>query len=193
MFLSNKILKLFIVLSVVGFVVLAVGFLLLASDVSAQVITEKYDPATADCEYAPDFDPNSPGDCTPPTFRQVEIWVINGLYLIWAFGGLIFLVGLIVIGFQWMTSGGDQQKLEELKKRATYWAISIPIFFGGVPVINTVMNFLPISESATCYESLSQPGFQLVFPNSCAYYEGGCFGDPLGHEYVCDNGNWIKQ
>lgn len=114
-----------------------------------------------------DFD-DLTGECAkPPTLKLVEIWVIKGLYIVWALGGFIFLVGLIAIGFKWMTSGGDEQKLKDLKTQATYWAISIPIFFGGVPAINFVLKVFPINTGRACYQDLDQPAFQIVFPNAC--------------------------
>jgi hypothetical protein len=110
------------------------------------------------------------GQCIPPGFELAEFWIIKGLYAVWAFGGLTFLAGLIVIGFKWMTSGGEQQKLTEIKKQATYWAISIPVFFGGIPVIVFVMGLFEINTSNNCYANLIDnglPTFQLVFPEAC--------------------------
>ena len=128
----------------------------------------------------------SSDECTqPPTLHLVEIWAIKALYIAWAVGGIIFLVGLVSIGFRWLTSGGDQQKLEELKKQATYWAISIPIFFGGVPAISFVLQVFPINQEATCLQDTSLPGFQIIFPNVCRPGTIGSDDDGIGG--CCDD------
>ncbi|MBN1916241.1 hypothetical protein JW796_04670 [Candidatus Dojkabacteria bacterium] len=156
-----------------GLVLLALFFCCLFSPVSvyAEGVTER----PVDVGDCGDFD-DLTGECAkPPTLVLVEIWVIKGLYIVWALGGFIFLAGLVAIGFQWMTSGGDEQKLKELKQQATYWAISIPVFFGGVPAINTVLRVFPIDQDALCMEQLTLPAFQLVFPNACT--SGGGAGE----------------
>ncbi len=110
---------------------------------------------------------SDPVQCPPPGIQLVEVWVIKGIYILWGFGGLMFAFGLAAIGFAWLTSGGDPQKLEELKKKATYWAISIPVFFGGLPVILLILQVLPIASNA-CYEELNTPGFHIIFPDACS-------------------------
>jgi len=149
-----------------GLVLLALLLIVLPQSVYAQTSSTPIDTDAGNvvtCDISAD-----PSCSPPPTLTLVEFWVIKALYITWAVGGFIFLFGLVAIGFRWMTSGGDQQKLEELKKQATYWAISIPIFFGGVPAVNFVLQVFPVSKEATCTQQLnSLPAFQLVFPGTC--------------------------
>lgn len=147
-----------------GLVLLALLFIVYPRQVRAEGTTpiDSSEGSTVQCT-----DLSNPECTKPPTLKLAEFWVIKGLYVTWAVGGFIFLFGLVAIGFRWLTSGGDQQKLEELKKQATYWALSIPIFFGGVPAINFVLKVFPVSQEATCTENLNLPAFQLIFTEAC--------------------------
>lgn len=115
------------------------------------------------------------GDLTePPRLRDVEPLLVQMVYLIWALGGLLFTAVLMYIGFRYMTSGGDPQKKEEMKKRATNWIIGLLIFFGGYPVIITVYDVLGIGDTnSDCYEQISTPGFHFFFPEVCTDAQAG--------------------
>ena len=163
-----------------GLVLLALLFIVFPERSSAQTPIDSDQGIDNDC-----LDLNNPECTKPPTLVLLEFWVIKALYVTWAVGGFVFLFGLVVIGFRWMTSQGDPQKLEELKKQATYWAISIPIFFGGVPAINFVLRVFPVSQENTCTQNLNLPAFQLIFQNSCQPGTTGSDGDGTGG--CCDN------
>ncbi len=153
-----------------GLVLLALVFFIFPSAAKAQITPIDEDPVDfGNCtpEQFEDFNnPNNP--CVkPPTLKLAEIWAIKILYILWGLGGLMFFFGLVAIGGQWLLRGSDKQVLEELKKQATYWAISIPVFFAGVPSISLVLKVFPINTGEACYAELNQPAFQLIFPNSC--------------------------
>jgi len=104
----------------------------------------------------------------PPRLRDLEPLLVQMVYLIWALGGIIFTILLMWIGFQYMTSAGDPQKKEELKKKGRNWLIGLVIFFVGYPIVATIYDVLGIgSSNLDCYEQISTPGFHFFFPDIC--------------------------
>ncbi len=114
----------------------------------------------------------------PARLRDLEPLLVQLIYVIWALGGIIFTAALMFIGFLYMTSAGDPQKQEALKKRATNWLFGLILFFAGYPLVLTAYNVLDIGQSnPDCYKSVSTPGFHFFFPDVCT--------DPLeGTEFL---------
>lgn len=104
----------------------------------------------------------------PPRLRDLQPMLVEMIYLIWALGGLFFTVLLMWIGFQYMTSAGDPQKKEELKKKGKNWLIGLVVFFLGYPIVSLIYDVIGIgSANPDCYEQVSTPGFHFFFPDVC--------------------------
>jgi len=103
----------------------------------------------------------------PPQLRQLEMWFVRLLYALWALSGIFFTFVLIWIGFQYMTSFGNEVALAEVIKKFRNWMIGLGLVFLSYPVLNTFFRMLPIDQSQSCYADLSLPGFQFFFPNAC--------------------------
>lgn len=108
-------------------------------------------------------DPN----CEPPQLRELQYVVIRFIYAAWAFGGIVFMLLLVVIGFIYLTSAGDEQKAEQAKKRGGQWVIGVLLYFLSQPVVATIMRGL-ISNEAECYANLRDPGFTFFFSTVCS-------------------------
>lgn len=136
---------------------------------------------------------NDLGDLSsPPRLRSLEPILVQIVYMIWAFGGLIFTVLLMVIGFQYMISMGDPQKQEELKSRGKNWIIGLIIFFIGYPIILTVYNVIGIGDTnSECYEDIKTPGFHFFFPSICTDPEAGSTKYAIGSE--CGSGTDVSM
>ena len=50
------------------------------------------------------------------------------------FVGLIFLIVTLVSGFQWMTSGGNEEKISEAKKRLQYAIIGLVVILAAYTI-----------------------------------------------------------
>ena len=107
-------------------------------------------------------DPN----CEPPRIQSLEIIAVRLLYTAWACGGLLFLILLVYVGFLYMTSAGDQGKVETAKKRGGQWIIGILLFFFSQPIVATFMRGL-ISDNTDCFKDLRDPGFTFFFVDVC--------------------------
>jgi len=107
-------------------------------------------------------DPN----CEPPRIQSLEIIAVRLLYTAWACGGLLFLILLVYVGFLYMTSAGDQGKVETAKKRGGQWIIGILLFFFSQPIVATFMRGL-ISDNTDCFNDLRDPGFTFFFVDVC--------------------------
>lgn len=103
----------------------------------------------------------------PPQLRQLEIWFVRIMYSLWALSGIFFTFVLIWIGFQYMTSFGNEMALSEVIKKFRNWMIGLGLVFLSYPVLNTFFALLPLDESQSCYADLTLPGFQFFFPNAC--------------------------
>ena len=105
---------------------------------------------------------------SPPRLRDLEPLLVQVVYMAWALGGLIFTVILMVIGFRYMTSFGDQQKQQDLKNRGKNWIIGLIIFFIGYPIIVSIYGVIGIGEvNQDCYQDIVTPGFHFFFPEIC--------------------------
>ncbi len=104
----------------------------------------------------------------PPRLRDLEPLLVQLIYMIWALGGLLFTVLLIFIGVQYMASGGDPQKKEELKKKGRNWLIGLVLFFVGYPIVATIYDVLEVGvTNPECYQQVKTPGFHFFFPDVC--------------------------
>lgn len=117
---------------------------------------------TAPCDIDT-VDPN----CDPPQLQEIEYFAVRILYIIWAAGGLVFLILMIIIGFTWMTSGGDEGKIATAKKRAGQWIVGFLLYFLSQPIVGTLMKGLIAPGDKDCFKNLNTPGFTFFFADVC--------------------------
>ncbi|MDD4332598.1 MAG: hypothetical protein PHT51_00615 [Patescibacteria group bacterium] len=74
---------------------------------------------------------------------------IGGIIAIAAFLGVIFILNLVLAGYEWMTAGGDAEKAGKARKRIYYSIIALILF-----VASYVITYFIISSfgGATSYK-----------------------------------------
>lgn len=102
----------------------------------------------------------------PPRLDVLQVWFVRLLYVLWSVSGIIFTGLLMWLGFKYLTSFGNEVALGEVVKDFRKWLIGLALIFLSYPVLNTMFNVLPISDSS-CFEDISVPGFQFFFPQAC--------------------------
>lgn len=121
------------------------------------------------CEYS-DGQGNivvKPAIPKPPQLRVLEFWFVRIVYVAWAIAGVFFTFVLIAIGFQYMTSFGNEVALKDVVVKFRNWMIGLALVFLSYPVLNTFFNVLTIDRDQSCYSELQMPGFQFFFPQAC--------------------------
>jgi Type IV secretion system pilin len=71
--------------------------------------------------------------------QDPEIIIIKIINIVLGFVGLIFLVMILYSGFQWMTSGGNEEKITKAKQRLVSSTIGLGIILLAWVIANTVM------------------------------------------------------
>ncbi len=100
----------------------------------------------------------------PPRISDIQDMLVRVIDVFYAFGGIIFLVLALVIGFQYMTAAGDDEKLGEVKQRITYWVIGFFLYFMSYAIVLFVYNLFEVKD---CNDNLVKPGFHLIFSEAC--------------------------
>lgn len=104
-------------------------------------------------------------DCKPPTLQQFEFLVVKLIYAAWGLGGFIWMGYFMFIVFTYFT--GDQNKIEEAKKRLGRWFLGFVLFYLSWVIIANVMGVL-IADGTDCFEEFNgTPGFKFFFPEVC--------------------------
>jgi hypothetical protein len=73
--------------------------------------------------------------------RPTQI-ISNVIKIILSLLGIIFLILIIISGFEWMTSGGDSSKVTAAKKRLINAVIGLAIILCSYIIFVFVMNFI---------------------------------------------------
>lgn len=61
-------------------------------------------------------------------------------------GGVIFALAVLILsGIQWITSGGDKQKLQQARARIVYAIIGLIVIFASFFILNFIASFFGIS------------------------------------------------
>ena len=71
--------------------------------------------------------------------NDLEKSIINIINVILTFIGLFFIIMIIISGFQWMTSGGNEETITKAKKRITSSIIGVAIVLGAWVIANAAM------------------------------------------------------
>lgn len=75
---------------------------------------------------------------------SISNFLSNGLELIFVFGQVIFVFMIVWSGFEWITSGGDKDKVTAARKRITYAILGIALMalsFFFITVIGKIIGF----------------------------------------------------
>jgi len=71
--------------------------------------------------------------------KGLEESIIDIINVILGFLGLLLLIIIIYSGFQWMTSGGNEEKISEARKRLVSAVIGLGIVLGAWIIANAIM------------------------------------------------------
>lgn len=118
------------------------------------------------CQQITDLDGNGNLDIyaalpIPPRLIQAEVWFWSLVYALWTLSGLVFTVTLIFLGFLYMTSQGDPERLATIKKRISQWAIGLVLVFLAYPILATFFSFIGVNSCIS--EQVELPGFRIFF------------------------------
>lgn len=105
-----------------------------------------------------------------PSSQQLQIWFVRVLYVIWAVAGIVFTFVLIGIGFNYLTSFGNEVALADVIKQFRKFIVGVALVVLAYPLLNTFFNVLGLRQSA-CFDTLQLPGFQFFFPQACVIEE----------------------
>lgn len=127
-----------------------------------------------DGDYVCDYDGDGKSDARavprPPSSRQLQYWFIRVLYIVWALAGIVFTLVLIGIGFQYLTSFGNEVALADVIKQFRKWLVGLGLVILAYPMLNTFFNVVGLRDSE-CLNDLQLPGFQFFFPTACVIEE----------------------
>lgn len=79
--------------------------------------------------------------------QDIKVIIANGVKIVLGFVGILFILLILMGGFQWMTSGGNEKKIEEAKARITRATIGLIIIIAAYSIAYTVTNYLRIATS----------------------------------------------
>ncbi len=86
------------------------------------------------------------GSDTPQTPTTIIISIIQ---ILLGFLGLIFLVLIIITGFQWMTSGGNDELINKAKSRLKNALIGLAIVLASYIIVHTIITILKLSTTSS--------------------------------------------
>lgn len=96
----------------------------------------------------------------PPRIEELLFELVRFVNLGFAFGGTIFILLGVIIGFQWMISQGNSDKLQKLRSRLTYLIIGFVLFFLSVTIVITIYNVFDVKD---CKGNPIRPGLSSLF------------------------------
>ena len=119
---------------VLPIIILAITFVVFASNTSASALTLQEGAEAARCDGCPKdlFGDNG-------VFKQVTNTI---LYIV----GIIAVIMLIIGGIRYVTSGGDAKKVTDAKNTVLYAIIGLVISFLAFAIVNFVITALPSSS-----------------------------------------------
>ncbi|MEI7498466.1 MAG: hypothetical protein WCK11_04240 [Candidatus Falkowbacteria bacterium] len=78
----------------------------------------------------------------------VSIYVANILLVI-PILGFVFIIHMVLAGYEWMTAAGDSKKVEEAQKRIKNAIIGLVLFFGAYAMIYFIVSSLGVITGYT--------------------------------------------
>jgi len=100
----------------------------------------------------------------PPKVADISSFAARMVSVLYAGGGIIFLGLMIFIGFQWMTSQGEDEAIGEVRQKLSYWVTGFFLYFLSGTIVFFVFDTLQVR---TCTGDRVIPGFNLVFQEAC--------------------------
>ncbi len=100
----------------------------------------------------------------PPRFGDVSILLYRLLDLMYAFGGVIFMALLVFIGFQWMSSAGNEEAIGAARQRLLYWILGFILYFFSATIVTSIYTTLEVKD---CTGETRTPGLSIFYENSC--------------------------
>ena len=111
---------------IILFIFFTFVFLLLTTDFTNATISDWEDELIIGAEKTNLYQVSD--DATAVTTSEQIAKYIGGILAILPYLGVIFLIQVVIAGYQWMTAGGNMEKVETAKKRIIYAVIGIAIF-----------------------------------------------------------------
>ncbi|MEI6887069.1 MAG: pilin [bacterium] len=110
-----------------------------------------------------------------PRLEDLQQPVMNIVYFLWSIAPLVTTFNLFRIGFEYMGSQGDPQKLAEVKHKLMNVGLSLIFIFGSWLIVTAVIAFLDIKDPNCSFTGgNAQITFQFVFPT----IGGACHFNP---------------
>ncbi len=127
----------------------------------------------------------------PPRFGDISVLLYRLLDLMYAFGGVIFLALLIFIGFQWMSSAGNEEAIGAARQRLIYWVLGFILYFFSATIVTSIYTTLEVKD---CTGQTRTPGLSIFYENACpepTYYieYTAAAAQPNTSARVCSYGN----
>ena len=91
----------------------------------------------------------APSQLPTPDVNSAERIIQIGITLFLVAGILVALVYLIQAGIQWITSGGDKQRIEQARLRIIYIIVGLIIMLLSFFIINFVFGFFGVESPLT--------------------------------------------
>jgi type IV secretory pathway VirB2 component (pilin) len=102
---------------------------------------------------------------TPPALSDISEFLAYIVGIFYSIGGIIFLVILILIGFRWMTSQGNDEVLNESRQRFLYWIVGFVLYFLSAVIVTFILQFFGVKDCNG--NDITNPGFTIVFQDPC--------------------------
>ncbi len=150
----------------------------------------------------------------PSTEASPQRIIINFINYALTLVGLFFLISIIYAGWQWLSSGGEEDKINEAKKRLRNSIIGIVIIASSLLIVVYVNKVVKCSTeggyycpalkgnpSGQCSNNLGclrDFGSDWICANNSCVYEGACNNDNdcvtrYGAGYQCKQGPIKKE
>ncbi|MDP2586268.1 MAG: pilin [Candidatus Komeilibacteria bacterium] len=109
--------------------------------------------------------------------------IINFINYALTLVGLFFLISIIYAGWQWMSSGGEEDKIEDAKKRLKNSIIGVTIIAASMVIVVYVDNIAQRSTNSGGYYDFNAGGN----PSGKCNRNVDCLGD-FGSGWLCQEG-----
>lgn len=93
----------------------------------------------------------------PPTLDQLEIVFANVLTVSVTLIGIVFLVMLVVGGFQFISSSGDKESAQKARNTLTFAIAGLVLAASGWLIINLIASFFGLPNLFTTFRIAITP------------------------------------
>jgi hypothetical protein len=103
------------------------------------------------------------GDPPPLRITDVLNQIVGYLDLAYALGGTIFLGLALYLGFMYMISQGNPEKLQEIRQRVGYWVVGFLLFFLSAVIVTTMFRMFNVRQCGDPSKPHVVPGTTYLF------------------------------